>query len=293
MSDNTATKPKKLKRHFWLWPLLLGLVLIIAGQILGPILVAPIIWFADLSDEWRFSLEYFETIGVVIVTLVFCGLFEKTIFRSFFPARKGGMENNTVKDFFIGVLFGFIMNGGCILAAWLHGDLHFSIGAFRPVYLLVTFLCVCIQSSSEELVTRGYIYGAHKERYPAWFAVIANSMLFGILHLGNPGVTWISFLDLVLSGLSLSLVVYARKSIWLAFGCHTMWNFTQSILFGLPNSGIVSAGSFLHLEAASDSFCYDTNFGVEGTIIAVLSEFILIGWCIYIIKKDKAKAKQS
>ena len=254
-------------------------------------MVAPVVWFADLSDEWMFSLRYFETIGSVIVILGFCAIFEKDIFRSFFPASKGGMKNNTIKDFFIGVLFGFVMNVGCILVAWLHGDLHFYVGAFKPVYLLVTFLCVCVQSSSEEMLTRGYIYGAHAERYPAWFAILANSLLFGILHLGNEGVTWISFLDLVLSGISLSLVVYARKSIWLAFGCHTMWNFTQSILFGLPNSGNVSAGSFLHLEAASDSFCYDTVFGVEGTIIAVLSEFIPIIWCIWLIKKDKDKAK--
>ena len=49
-----------------------------------------------------------------------------------------------------------------------------------------------------------------------------------------------------------------------------MWNFTQNLLFGLPNSGLVSQSSFLHLDAASDSLFYDATFGVEGSLTAVI-----------------------
>jgi hypothetical protein len=51
---------------------------------------------------------------------------------------------------------------------------------------------------------------------------------------------------------------------------HTAWNFTQNFLFGLPNSGIVSESSFLHLEAAKDSLFYDVVFGIEGTLSSVI-----------------------
>ena len=284
-----ASKPKKLKRHFWLWPLLIGFALTILGQIIGDVTIIPFEYIFDIPDMWQFSLMYLSFYGIILVVLGFCALCERPIFKTFLPAGKGGLKNNTVKDFFIGVLFGFIMNGGCIFIAWLHGDLHFSIGEFLPVYFIVTFICVTIQSSAEEMITRGYIYQAHAERYPVWFALIGNSLLFGALHLGNEGITVISFVELFASGFALSLAVYARKSIWFAYGCHAMWNFTQSIIFGLPNSGIVSRGSFLHLEAASGSFCYDPVFGVEGTIFSVLSEFLVIGWCIWLIMKDKKK----
>lgn len=292
MNDNQENKPKKLKRHFWLWPLLIGFGLTIAGQLIAAIPISIFKLIVKPSAMWEFTLEYALFIGMVIVTLVFCFFFEKEIFRSFFPARFGGLKGNTFKEFALGLLFGFLMNGGCILAAWLHGDLHFSVGRFLPVYMITTFISVVIQSSAEEMVTRGYIYQAHAERYPVWFAILANSLLFSALHLMNPGVTVISVIELVASGVSLSLVVYARKSLWMAYGCHAMWNFTQSIIFGLPNSGIVSEGSFFHLEAASESIFYDPGFGIEGTIISVVSELALIAWCFYIIRRDKKKANQ-
>ena len=294
MSDNKNTgNPAKLKRHFWPWPLLIGIGLMFAGEIIASIISIPVYFFPNIPARWSFTIEYAVFIGIIIPVLLFCFFFEKPIFKSFFPARKGGLSGNTIKEFLLGLLFGFLMNGSCILIAWLHGDLHFSIGAFMPVYLIITFICVVIQSSAEEMLTRGYIYQAHAERYPVWFAVLANSVVFAALHLGNPGMTVLSFVELLMSGISLSLVVYARKSLWMAFGCHAMWNFTQSIIFGLPNSGIVSEGSFLHLDAASDSIFYDSGFGVEGTIISVLSECALIGWCFYIIMRDKKKKDQT
>lgn len=289
MENNTATKPKKNTLHFWLWPLLMGFGLTIAGQFGGLIVEAIIVHIFNPSDMWRFSLDYAAFSGIWVCVLLFCFLVDRPVFRTFFPARKGGLKGNTIKEFLLGILIGFIMNGGCILFAWLHGDLHFSVGKFMPVYLIVTFLCVCIQSSAEEMVTRGYIYQSHAERYPAWFAVTANALLFGALHLGNTGITVTSFLQIVICGVGLSLIVYARKSIWMAYAIHTMWNFTQSILFGLPNSGIVSQGSFLHLEAASPSFWYDPTFGIEGTIPSVIAEVLLCAWALWLIFRNKKK----
>ena len=59
---------------------------------------------------------------------------------------------------------------------------------------------------------------------------------------------------------------------------HTGWNFTQSILFGLPNSGTVSSYSLFKLEAASarSGLFYNVNFGVEGSIGAVVVIGILL-----------------
>ena len=66
---------------------------------------------------------------------------------------------------------------------------------------------------------------------------------------------------------------------------HAGWNFTQSILAGLPNSGNVVPYSVLKLDAATaqNSFFYNVAFGVEGTIpaiavqIAVLVVIVAIG----------------
>ena len=226
--------------------------------------------------------------GFFADVFLYVALADKELKPIFCSARRGGIRGNTLRNFGLGVLIGFLMNGACILVAWLHGDLHFSVGRFYPVYLIVTFLCVTIQSGAEEMITRGYIYGALRERYPVWVAVAANALLFGVLHLANPGVTVISILSIVLIGVGLSLVMLWCESLWMAIAIHTMWNFTQSILFGLPNSGIVSEGSFLHLEAARGSLLYDAAFGVEGALPAIIVELALCVWLWLSAKKRAA-----
>ena len=56
--------------------------------------------------------------------------------------------------------------------------------------------------------------------------------------------------------------------------------------FGLPNSGIVSEGSFLHLEAARDSAVYSALFGVEGAITTTLVLLVLV-LCVLLCKRRK------
>ena len=85
-------------------------------------------------------------------------------------------------------------------------------------------------------------------------------------------LTWLSenLINIVIIAAALSFVMYYFGSIWMCVAVHSMWNFTQNLLFGLPNSGLVSKGSFLHLDAASDSLFYDATFGVEGSLTAVI-----------------------
>ena len=119
-------------------------------------------------------------------------------------------------------------------------------------------------------MTRGYMMGAIRDRYNVWVAAAVNSLFFGALHLLNPGITVLSFVNIVAVGLALSVVMIKLESLWFCIAMHTAWNFSQSIFFGLPNSGIVSEGSLFHLEAARGSVLYSAAFGVEGAITTTL-----------------------
>ena len=278
------TGKTKLKRHFWVWVVLIALGLMILGASVGTVCVTLVQNLVPLPEEYDFLASvYLSFFGIDAVVLIFCWLWEKDIFRGML--KKGG---NTVKMLALGLLAGFVTNGICILAAWLHGDIHFSVGRFQILYMLAALVCVLIQSGAEELLTRGYMLGALRDRYPIWVAVAVNSLLFGVLHIFNTGVTVLSIVNIVLVGLAFSLVAVCFDSLWMCIGIHTAWNFTQNILFGLPNSGIVSQGSFLHLEAASDSLFYDVGFGVESTITAALV-MIALGACAVLLgRKRKA-----
>ena len=113
-----------------------------------------------------------------------------------------------------------------------------------------------------------------------WIAIAVNSLVFMVLHLMNPGVTFPAVLQLVLIAVLFSLFVHYYNGLWIAMAYHAAWNFTQSIFFGLPNSGIVSAYSVFRLDAASatNGPFYNVNFGVEGSLGAgvILAVIIVI-----------------
>ena len=266
------TKKKRRPIRHMIWAVcLIELLIVLLGQIAGDFLVGLAIKGFGITDaSTLFLFMYLSMIGVDLLVLLYTLLCERPIFRSFGRRAVPGGRGNTWKLFGVGLLAGFAMNALCILAAWLHGDIVLSVGRFRPLYLLAALVCVCVQSGAEELVTRGYMMGAIRDRYNVWVAAAVNSLFFGALHLLNPGITVLSFVNVVAVGFALSVVMIKLESLWFCVAMHTAWNFSQSIFFGLPNSGIVSEGSFFHLEAARDSVLYSAAFGVEGAITTTL-----------------------
>ena len=266
------TKKKRRPIRHMIWAVcLIALLIVLLGQIAGDFLVGFAIKGFGITDaSTLFLFMYLSMIGVDLLVLLYTLLCERPIFRSFGRRAVPGGRGNTWKLFGVGLLAGFAMNALCILAAWLHGDIVLSVGRFRPLYLLAALVCVCVQSGAEELVTRGYMIGAIRDRYNVWVAAAVNSLFFGALHLLNPGITVLSFVNVVAVGFALSVVMIKLESLWFCVAMHTAWNFSQSIFFGLPNSGIVSEGSFFHLDAARDSVLYSAAFGVEGAITTTL-----------------------
>lgn len=233
--------------------------------------------------------EYLIFIGIWIVCLLwFLKRSNRPLYKAIGTAEKG----NNIPMFLLGLLIGAVTNGLCILGAHLHGDIYMFYDSFKPLPLLLIFVSVLIQSSAEELVCRGYLYRKLLNRYNPVVAILVSSLFFSLLHIGNPGVGVIALIDIFVSGLMFALMVYYFDSIWCAFAAHTAWNFTQKIIFGLPNSGMVVPFSIMKLDAstASDSFFYNVGFGVEGTIFAVIVEAAA---CVLLIVFGTLRAKKA
>ena len=267
-----------------------SLLLTLAGQFLGGFFFSTfgIVNFLNRVtgsvSVGNFLSMYATFIGIWMVFFLVA-----SVFRSNHPMISAVGYNRTGNNprwALIGLLLGVGTNGLCILAAWLMGDIKLFFNGFRPWLLLAFFAAVIIQSGAEELADRCYLYQKLRRRYshPA-AAVIVNSVVFAAMHLLNPGVTAVSVAGIAVIGLVFSLLVCYHDSLWAAIMMHAGWNFTQSILFGLPNSGIVSEYSLFRLEAASarNGFFYNVNFGVEGSVgslivlLAVLAVLFVTG----------------
>ncbi len=253
---------------------MLSVLLILFGDLLSLILNRWVIPANQIgmnllgdADSVEFLLQYFNFYGIWIVFMLVI-----LLFKSNWPMWKAFLYNghgNNLKAIPAGILLGFGMNGFCILMSVIMGDIKLSFNGFDPKLFFIFLFCVLIQSGAEEIIDRCYLYQKLRRRYrwPA-IAVLVNALVFMALHMGNPGVTNLGLLQVFLIGVLFSLIVYYWDSLWTVIWAHTAWNFSQSIVFGLPNSGIVSKYSVFKLEAASarDGIFYNTSFGVEGSM---------------------------
>ena len=259
-------------------------------------------------DAAVFLKNYFDFIGIWIglflVVLIFKGnrpMLKAVKFCSSHVGKDGsgaaGMNGNRAGNNFrgllIGLALGFGCNGFCILMSVLLGDIYLTYSGFKLVPFVLFFLCVFIQSAAEELADRWYLQQKLRRRYRApWIAIFVNSLVFMAMHLANPGISPLALTQIFLVGVLFSLFVYYYNGLWIAMAFHAAWNFTQSIVFGLPNSGIVSAYSVFRLDAASatNGLFYNVNFGVEGSVAA---NIILLALCIFIFMKNREKGEHT
>ena len=294
---NRITRPCRKITDNIIIATVLSLVIMVLGSILSGIML-NLTGFRTLLSNYlqngnleMFLSSYLEFIGIWIAVLLFTAVpkSNRPMLKSFWYNRNG----NNLKGIIAGILLGFGTNSFCVLMSWLSGNIKFSYYGFEPVILLMFIAAIFIQSGAEELMDRYYLYEKLRRRYASpLVAILVNSLVFMLLHIPNPGFTAKAGSQIFLIGVIFSLLVYYYDSLWAAIWFHTTWNFTQNIIFGLPNSGIVSEYSIFKLEAvtAQSGFFYDVKFGVEGSIG---SSLVLLVILIAIILMNRNKPERS
>ena len=255
----------------------------ILGVLAGDLAAVAGLELLDLLTDIRssavvFIVECYMCMALsVLVFVLFCRFTRKNrfILEGMLPKN----DRKFLSIFGTGILLGFLSNFFCVLCALLHGDIKlvwdFSFSSL-PVMLLA-FIAVFFQSASEEVWCRGFMYERISIHYPLWVAILINSVVFGLLHIFNDGVTALAIVSIIICGIGYSLLRWYTGSIWAAFGIHMMWNFTQNFIFGLPNSGLVSEVSMFRLDAATgmDSLMYSYEFGVEAAWPALFIDSLI------------------
>jgi membrane protease YdiL (CAAX protease family) len=140
--------------------------------------------------------------------------------------------------------------------------------------LLVLLLGFILQGGLEEWIIRGYIYHTLRERWRPWVAALGSSMLFALLHAGNPDVSGIALLNIVLAGMVLAAMVERTGSLWSATLAHGAWNFAVACLLSVPVSGI-PLFHLLDVRITGDPDLTGGGFGPEGSGLLTLLGILL------------------
>jgi hypothetical protein len=110
---------------------------------------------------------------------------------------------------------------------WSRGDRRRTPDAAR-------YCCAVIGGRS---AVWGWLLATIGSRYGPWIGMAASSLLFGRPHSLNPNATVLGLAFLSLFGAFLELYALAEGGLWGACAWHALWNWTDSNLFGLGDSG--------------------------------------------------------
>lgn len=127
---------------------------------------------------------------------------------------------------------------------------------------------------TEELLFRGLLLQGLERLCGSWAALAITAVLFGAIHLANPGATlWTGFAIAVEAGVLMGATFLWLRSIWAVVGLHFAWNTIEGLL-GVPVSGHVSPG-LLIAEPTGPELVTGGQFGIEGSIIPVVVSLLL------------------
>lgn len=275
-----------------LWRILLHIV--IMGAITG-ILSLPFIINENMDGLGIATI--IMMIGVTAATLIAGLLLDKRKFIDF------GFKINS--DWLKDLLFGFILGGILMLLVFLSqlwsGQIavesaNFSLSSLWPISVgLGIFMLVGFY---EELLSRGYhlinltegiYHSSIGIQLAVYFAVIISSSVFGIGHLGNPGATWVSTVNIILAGVLLAVGMVFTKQLGISIGLHISWNFFQGNVFGFAVSGTTVNFSLINIRTTGNELFTGGAFGPEAGLVGVFAMLIGIAAILIYIKARYAR----
>ena len=171
--------------------------------------------------------------------------------------------------FFIEAALGWIEIKGFLVSSKIPFGLAIVAG-------FINFVSVGIR---EEVLSRGYhlINIAEGLKLPAIspktaliLAYIFSSVVFGLMHLGNPNTTLISTINLMLAGIFLGLGYILTKELAIPIGLHITWNFFQGKVFGFPVSGLTTTSTVIAIEQKGPDLWSGGVFGPEAGLLGLL-----------------------
>ena len=128
----------------------------------------------------------------------------------------------------------------------------------------------------EELLLRGYIFAVLREALGIRWTLISTSVVFGLLHMSNPGADAQSIVIVMMAGFFLGSIFLATRSLYAATAAHFVWNWFMAAALHSPVSGIpVGTPDYRVIDAGPD-WLTGGPWGPEGGFAAVVGMFVVL-----------------
>ena len=151
---------------------------------------------------------------------------------------------------------------------------------------LVTVLAVLIPAAlAEELMMRGYLLSALADGMGRAGGLLVTSIVFALLHVGNPGMEPGALVVVALAGLFLGAVRFATSSLYAAWAAHLAWNVVLGVVLHALVSGTTMAEAGWRTLDTGPDWATGGSWGPEGGIPAAAG-LLVATW--YLIGRHRA-----
>jgi len=276
------------------WSMLIFIGILMAEVLLTRMPVNLLLHFMKLNpslESWRPVVAAGTLVLLVLVATAIMARIEGRPVLSY-----GFIDERRLSRFVLGIAGGVAALSALVLAlkmsGWLIFDGRALHGASAWSYGLRWGIAFLLTALFEESLLRGYLQSTLARGVGFWWAAVLLSLAFGATHLPNHGESPIGIFSVVGAGLLFCLSLWLTKSLYWAVGLHAAWDWSQSYLYGVPDSGQVASGHLFASHPSGGLIWSGGPTGPEGSLY-VLPTLAIIALGVWIAWSRGGRGKES
>lgn len=226
----------------------------------------------DVFDTGTITLiTYYGYIVVAGIALLYWKVIEKKSLTAM------GLSNK-IGTYFIGIAVSVFLLVLSVAIIIMTGTIKYQ-GIFENADVIMIILLIggfMIQGATEEILCRGIVLHALKEKTSLVTAMIVSTILFILPHWsslfdGKMIYGVIGVINLILISIIFSFLTICFKSIWAACGLHSFWNAILYSILGLNLSGNEeTVTAIFHMESVGDNIWNGSTYGIESSVVTTI-----------------------
>ena len=186
----------------------------------------------------------------------------------------GLRDSRAILNIFSGIGIGFFSLTLMLLGMRAARDFYFGPQHMHGSALLTASLLnvvgFAVVALFEETAFRGYALYTLAEGLKFWPAAVIMSLLFAWEHTGNSGESSVGIMAVFAFGITLAFSIWRTGSLLWAMGFHFMWDYSETFIYGVPDSGFVSPEHLLSANFTGPAWITGGSVGPEGSYFIFL-----------------------
>ena len=256
------------------WRIILFIFILFVGLMLGAWLEAAVDGFIDGRGYVPLVSEWGVPVGTLLATWAALEWIEGRSWEYVGLERSAASAEKIAYGSMLGLLPIAVASIALLLAGQL-SKVASPPGSWWGA-AAISFANLLPAAFGEELLLRGYVFAVLREAVGSRWTLISTSVVFGLLHLPNPGADAQSIVIVMFAGFFLGSIFLATRSLYAATAAHFVWNWFMAAALHTPVSGLpVGTPDYRVIDSGPD-WLTGGSWGPEGGFAAVVGMFLVL-----------------